>query len=67
MNKHNPNIWTELLKLYADHDSYAMVKKVFEDGVRSLENNSLLLWEMMNLYMKNKDQKLVCTFYAFIY
>lgn len=60
MNKNNPNIWTDILKLYADHDCYVMVKKVFEDGIKSLENNSLLLWETMNLYMKNKDQKLVC-------
>jgi hypothetical protein len=53
-NKDNVDVWVEVLKYHTGFvNNYKLAKQIFDDGVRALENKSLLLWEIMNLYLYN--------------
>ncbi|XP_026820005.1 uncharacterized protein LOC113558694 [Rhopalosiphum maidis] len=63
-NKDNVDVWVEVLKYHNEIlDNYKLVKMVFDDGVRALENKSLFLWKTMELYLQNTNLFLLEQFY----
>jgi len=59
-NKDNVDVWVKVLKYHTEiFDNYKLAKQVFDDGVRALEDKSLLLWEFMDLYLHNTNFFLV--------
>lgn len=55
MNKNNPKIWIELLNIYCNNPNSEMANKVFRDGVKSLESDSMSLWDIMENFLFNLD------------
>lgn len=56
---HSVELWTKLLSYYVNFDCLEMAIEAFQEGVRSLMNNSMPLWEIIILYMQNTHPKLV--------
>jgi len=56
MNKDNLNVWIEILTIYIENNSFEMAYKVFQDAIKSLESNSIPLWELMETFIINLDQ-----------
>lgn len=52
-------LWTKLLSFYVNYDSLEMAIEAFQEGVRSLMNKSMPLWDIIILYMQNTHPKLV--------
>lgn len=55
----NVELWVNLMSYYLNYDSLEMGIEVFQDGVRALKSNSMPLWEILILYMRNTHPKLV--------
>ncbi|CAH1737584.1 unnamed protein product [Aphis gossypii] len=64
-NKSNVDPWTTVLELQItfNEPNYRFIKKIFEDGVQALKNDSLLLWDVMDSYLQNNNLKLLEEFY----
>ncbi|XP_026819187.1 uncharacterized protein LOC113557844, partial [Rhopalosiphum maidis] len=63
MNKDNLNVWIEILTVYIESDSFEMAYKVFQDAIKSLESNSIPLWELMEKFIIDFDQNSLLDFY----
>jgi len=59
MNKDNPKIWIKLLSVYTKTDHFEMAYKVFQDGIKSLESDSLPLWQLMETFLFEYDENMV--------
>uniref|UniRef100_A0A2S2PF83 U3 small nucleolar RNA-associated protein 6 n=1 Tax=Schizaphis graminum TaxID=13262 RepID=A0A2S2PF83_SCHGA len=63
-NKDNVDVWVKVLEYHIlILEDYKSAKNVFDDGVRALENKSLLLWKTMDLYLQNSGLNLIEQFY----
>lgn len=60
MMKNNPNLWTELLGYYLSNDYFQRGWSTFQKGINALQEESMPLWDMMNLYLLNTDDVMVC-------
>lgn len=60
-NKKNVDPWKTVLKhqIGFNEPNYRFIKKIFDDGVQALKNDSLLLWDVMDGYLQNNNLKLV--------
>lgn len=60
MMNDNPNLWTELLGYYLSHDYFQRGWSTFQKGINALKEESMPLWDMMNLYLLNTNDVMVC-------
>jgi len=60
-NKNNVDPWTIVLEhqITFNEPNYRFIKKIFDDGVQALKDDSLLLWDVMDSYLQNNNLKLV--------
>ncbi|KAF0770349.1 U3 small nucleolar RNA-associated protein 6 [Aphis craccivora] len=61
--ENNQKIWIRLLRLYMELNSFDKLMNVFQEGVRSLKNNSLPLWKMMSRFMQNRRPDMIETLF----
>jgi len=52
-------IWIQLLKLYLKLNNLDKLMNVFQEGVRSLKNNSLPLWKILIRHFKRRCPDMV--------
>lgn len=58
--KNNPNLWCELLGYYLSRDYLKRGWSTFQKGINELQEESMPLWDMMNLYLLNTNDVMVC-------
>lgn len=60
-NKKNVDPWNTVLEhtINFNESNYRFIKKIFDDGVEALENDSLILWDIMDSYLQNNNLTLV--------
>ncbi|VVC46147.1 Tetratricopeptide-like helical domain,HAT (Half-A-TPR) repeat [Cinara cedri] len=56
-------LWNKLLSYFVSHDNYNAIMETLNKAVDILQNNSLPLWEVAELYMMNVDDCYLEQFY----
>lgn len=53
-------IWLELMDYYLYKDDFILGWSIFQEGIDELQEQSLPLWDFMNMYVMNSEDEMVC-------
>lgn len=64
--KQDVELWSKLLEFFLYRDLYESAMIVFQDAIHILKNDGMPLWHIMELYLLNTEDSMVCHYIMFI-